>query len=195
MTMEQIPIYPPDPRFCLRKAAREEFIATFAGLMGISLFGRQNTRTWYLTWSKSGASIAWSAVFSANRGDLVLFSWAAAAFVSAGVAASGMCMILKAEELDIASNAEDKLPRNMLNMFAISSGALAFGGIILMSVAVMHLDRNGGDAVVYGLDTVLRKHLNWAAGAVTIFLSLFFALLASALVGWYKLQLGAKKQR
>lgn len=116
----------------------------------------------------------------------MLFSWAATTFVSAGVAASGMCMILKAEELDIASNATDKLPRNMLHMFAISSGSLAFGGIILMSVAVMHLDGNGADSMVYGLDTIWRKRLNRAAGMVTIFLSLFYALLASSLIAWYK---------
>ena len=66
-------------------------------------------------------------------------------------------------------------------MFAVISGALDYGGIILMSVAVMNLDRNG-DATIYGLDTSLRKHLNRIAGAATIFLSLFFTLVASIII-------------
>ena len=77
----------------------------------------------------------------------------------------------------------------MLHMFATSSGALALVGVILMSVAVMNLDRDGGDGGVRGLDTIWRKRLNRAAGAVTILLSLFFALLATSLVLWYKSQL------
>ncbi|EGN96849.1 hypothetical protein SERLA73DRAFT_185048 [Serpula lacrymans var. lacrymans S7.3] len=162
-----------------RKAAVDEFTATFAGLMGISLFG---------------ASLAWSALFSGSRGDLVLFSWAAAAFVSAGVSASGMCMILKSEELDISRGAKDRLPRHMLHMFAISSGLLAFGGIVMMSVAVMHLAVDGGDTAMHGLSTPWRKSLTWAAGIFTIIASLFYGLLAFGLMIWYKCHPGSKNR-
>ena len=67
-------------------------------------------------------------------------------------------------ELNLSQNAPDRRPRNMLHVFATSSGALAFVGVILMSVAVLNLDRDGGDGGVRGLDTIWRKRLNRAAG-------------------------------
>jgi uncharacterized membrane protein len=97
-------------------------------------------------------------------------------------------MILMEAELDMSRAAVDRLPRKMLHGFAASSGALAFTGVVLMSVAVMNLDQGGEDSGVRGLDADWRKRSNRAAGAVAIFLCCFFALLPTGLILWYKSQ-------
>ncbi|KDQ56860.1 hypothetical protein JAAARDRAFT_59084 [Jaapia argillacea MUCL 33604] len=151
----------------------QEYTATFGGLVTISLFG---------------AAIAWSAVFNAVRGDLLLFSWANCCFVSAGVAATGIGIILRTNGIHLTKDKQNSDGRwfrahNILRGFAVVSACLVLAGLLIMSVAVINLPQDASGTNSWtGLDTDWREAANIAAGATTIGLSVTF--IAIALVTW-----------
>ncbi|KZT61500.1 hypothetical protein CALCODRAFT_491009 [Calocera cornea HHB12733] len=88
-----------------------------------------------------GASVAWSAVFSGTRGDVVVLAWASALFVCASVAAGATTIILGAEAIDLD---RDIHARRTLRIYIITSAVFAFGGIALLAITMSLIDPDAG---------------------------------------------------
>jgi hypothetical protein len=86
---------------------------------------------------KIGASLAWSAVFSGARGDLVILAWASSAFISGSVAAGSMGIILESDKIDFD---RDMGARRAIRAFAITAAVMTFVGIVLLGIATAGVD-------------------------------------------------------
>ena len=86
---------------------------------------------------KIGASLAWSAVFTGARGNLVLLAWASSAFIAGSVAAGSMGIILESDKIDFD---RDMGARRSVRAFAITAAVMTFVGIILLGIATAGVD-------------------------------------------------------
>ena len=86
---------------------------------------------------KIGASLAWSAVFTGARGNLVLLAWASSAFIAGSVAAGSMGIILESDKIDFD---RDMGARRSIRAFAITAAVMTFVGIILLGIATAGVD-------------------------------------------------------
>jgi hypothetical protein len=86
---------------------------------------------------KIGASLAWSAVFSGARGDLVILAWASSAFISGSVAAGSMGIIVESDKIDFD---RDMGARRAIRAFAITAAIMTFVGIVLLGIATAGVD-------------------------------------------------------
>ncbi|EJT96837.1 hypothetical protein DACRYDRAFT_112452 [Dacryopinax primogenitus] len=92
-----------------------------------------------------GASVAWSAVFSGTRGDVVLLAWTSSMFVCGSIAAGSIAIILGADSIDLD---RDMNARRALRVFVLTSAVFSFGGIVLLAVtmALIDPDSNTGNS-------------------------------------------------
>jgi len=81
---------------------------------------------------KIGASLAWSAVFTGARGNLVLLAWASSTFIASSVAAGSMGIILESDKIDFD---RDMGVQRAIRAFAITAAVMKFVGIILLGIA------------------------------------------------------------
>ena len=86
---------------------------------------------------KIGASLAWSAVFSGARGDLVILAWASSAFITGSVAAGSMGIIVESDKIDFD---RDMGARRAIRAFAITAAIMTFVGIVLLGIATAGVD-------------------------------------------------------
>lgn len=106
-----------------------------------------------------GASIAWSSVFSATRGNLLLLVWSATLFILAAVAAASSGLIASSDQIDLE---RDMGARRVLRVLALFSAALVLAGIWLLSFAAVGLEDIGDGGSDRG------RKVTWAAAAVTV---------------------------
>jgi len=128
--------------------------ARFATLGAISFFG---------------ASVSWGAVFSGTRGNMALLAWSAALFVVATVSAGGMGIVIEGSLINME---RDKAARRIVRAFAIISAAMIFGGITLMSIAMIDL-RPRDDSVAWA-----GRHWITAAGIFPIVTSVVLIMIS-----------------
>ncbi|EIN07009.1 hypothetical protein PUNSTDRAFT_121248 [Punctularia strigosozonata HHB-11173 SS5] len=112
-----------------------------------------------------GASISWSAVFSGQRGDLVLIAWSAAVFVAASVAAGGMGIIVGSEGINID---RDMGARRFVRGFAVCSALMLLTGIVLLSLAMAGIQPTYALPNDDGQPSAARRRVMSAAGWFTI---------------------------
>jgi hypothetical protein len=86
---------------------------------------------------KTGASLAWSAVFTGTRGNLVILAWASSAFIAGSVAAGSMGIILESDKIDFD---RDMGARCAIRAFALTAAVMTFIGIILLGIATASVD-------------------------------------------------------
>jgi hypothetical protein len=91
---------------------------------------------------KIGASLAWSAVFSGARGDLVILAWASSAFITGSVAAGSMGIIVESDKIDFD---RDMGARRAIRAFAITAAVMTFVGIVLLGIATAGVDPSYAD--------------------------------------------------
>jgi hypothetical protein len=106
-----------------------------------------------------GASTAWTSVFSASHGDVVLLCWSASLFAISVAAAGSAGAIASSDQIDFE---RDLVPRRALGALALVSALLILGGLFLLSAAAFEL------APVPAAFGARQKTLFRVAGGVTI---------------------------
>ncbi|KDQ52636.1 hypothetical protein JAAARDRAFT_39885 [Jaapia argillacea MUCL 33604] len=103
--------------------ASRSWINVFAALSVIALFG---------------ANIAFSAVFSASRGDIFLLSFSTAFFVASFATSSSAALFLTSEDISVSQ----QWPRVILRWMAYVSGLFSLLGFEFLCAAVLFLGVN-----------------------------------------------------
>ena len=84
-----------------------------------------------------GASVAWSALFSGTRGNLVIISWAASVFIVGCTAAASANLLVETDESFMARHMQ---VRWTVRILTVVSALHVFAGVMLVSTAIALLD-------------------------------------------------------